>query len=888
MLDIDVIDAQTTFQRTTGLNLYEGPYSVLPESDGYLIAGVTNSRGEGNYDIMLLKTDLNFNSVWCNTYGGSELDNPRVIIACNDGGYLLVGRTKSFGEGEEDVLVMKFGPGYGLEWAKTYGGPNSDEGFCAIELADGYLIGGSTQGGNGALAMKIDYSGNHIWSKTYGFDENSTEFFNVIYNDNGNYIFDTPFQSPTQGYNYMLVEISPAGNLVMAKSYTTTTFGSSDDYSRDLLMIPGDGYYILGHSYSFGNGSLDLHMIKTDLAGEVLWSKNYASPEDLWASQLLLTSNNELLLTCQSDLPDNLDNDIVVMSCDLSGNLIWAKSYGGNNLENQFLGNHETLREINGNLYALFGKTSSFGVGQEDIYIIGFDRDGEAPCNTFDYNITVTGPNLQDEDIALPVNDFSAVTNTITITPNPIVLVDSILCPLQPPPLALFTSTDTAICEGACVDFIDQSLQDPDQWRWYFEGAIPDTSSLSSPTGICYPDTGCFDVQLIVSNAGGPDTLLIEDYVCVYPYPEVFLGNDTNLCFTDTLHLQAPAGMASYLWNTGSTQSSIEVADAGDYWVRVETDIGCAESDTINVDFNSFIIIDLGEDETICEGDSIVLNAGNGFTSYQWQDGSSAKEFIVTTTGYYWVEVSDDLGCAGADTIYIEVAEIPIVSLGRDTLICEWESITLDGGNGFSQYLWQDGSSERHYPVSETGSYWVEVTDANACRGSDTVYVEVVEVPDLSIGDDTSFCEQFTLLLDAGPGWDDYTWQDGSNGSTYQASQYGTYYVIADVQGCADADTLTISEDCPSLIWFPNSFTPNGDGINESFKPVYDNVDVYQIRIFNRWGQLVFESNNINNGWDGKLNGELCPGGVYVFISEYTDNQKGVVNTVNGSVTLLR
>ena len=165
--------------------------------------------------------------------------------------------------------------------------------------------------------------------------------------------------------------------------------------------------------------------------------------------------------------------------------------------------------------------------------------------------------------------------------------------------------------------------------------------------------------------------------------------------------------------------------------------------------------------------------------------------------------------------------------------------------------------------------------------GSDTIYIEVIEIPKLFIGNDTAVCDDFSIVLDAGSGFDSYTWHDGSQLSTFAATQFGSYWVQVEKNGCEDADTLIIVEDCPSLIWFPNSFTPNGDGVNEVFMPVYDHVTLYQLRIYNRWGQLMFESSNIDQGWDGKFNGDLCPMGVYIFISEYTDNQEGKSHGTN-------
>ncbi len=509
----DQVFAQVPFQRTIGLDQHESVYSFVPISDGYLIAGVTRSAGQS--DILLVKTDFNFNFNWGKTIGGSQNEIPYAIIACADGGNLIIGRTNSFGQGGEDVMVIKLTAAHDLEWTKTYGLAGDDRGYCVIETGDGYLLGGkATTSGEVGMIIKIDLSGNVVWSKTYGDVNYSGWFFDVLETGNGNYIFEGPFEYPGQSSNYSLTEVSPLGDVLMAKTYNA----DGEDESMDVLAVPGDGYYILGHSNSFSSVGSDLYLLKTDLNGNVLWAKSYESNEDLWAAQVFLTSTNELLLSCHSDLLDKdiLNNDIVLISCDLAGNMNWAKSYGGTGSESQHLGVHETIFEVHPDLYTLIGQTSSFGEGQEDIYIIGIDRDGVSACNQFQYDINVTNQPGTDENVTMTVQNYNLQVAIHSMSISQVEMVDSLLCPIMQPPLAMFSVSDTSICQGGCVEFTDHSLQDPDHWEWHFDGAVPTTSTGQFPPNICYADTGCFDVLLVVSNDGGIDSLLMLNYVCVY------------------------------------------------------------------------------------------------------------------------------------------------------------------------------------------------------------------------------------------------------------------------------------------------------------------------------------------------------------------------------------
>jgi gliding motility-associated-like protein len=138
---------------------------------------------------------------------------------------------------------------------------------------------------------------------------------------------------------------------------------------------------------------------------------------------------------------------------------------------------------------------------------------------------------------------------------------------------------------------------------------------------------------------------------------------------------------------------------------------------------------------------------------------------------------------------------------------------------------------------------------------------------------------------------DSYHWQDSSTGQFFQVTAAGAYWVTVELDQCTNSDTILVTQhDCEALLIIPNCFTPNGDGVNETFKAVSQNLSSYQIYIFNRWGQLLFESSDPEIGWDGKVNGTNCPVGTYFFLIKYTTDcsygldREGVMK---GSVTLL-
>jgi gliding motility-associated-like protein len=161
------------------------------------------------------------------------------------------------------------------------------------------------------------------------------------------------------------------------------------------------------------------------------------------------------------------------------------------------------------------------------------------------------------------------------------------------------------------------------------------------------------------------------------------------------------------------------------------------------------------------------------------------------------------------------------------------------------------------------------------------------EIP-VSLGNDTMLCEGFPLLLGTGVHASGYQWQDGSTDSVYSVFSAGLYWVIVTLDGCSAGDSILIGE-CASPLWFPNVFTPNGDGLNETFHPVGQGIVTFNVLIYDRWGRKVYESDAPEPGWDGSVNGKPCAEGVYVFIAEYTiSDSSGEAFHAKGSVTILR
>jgi gliding motility-associated-like protein len=207
------------------------------------------------------------------------------------------------------------------------------------------------------------------------------------------------------------------------------------------------------------------------------------------------------------------------------------------------------------------------------------------------------------------------------------------------------------------------------------------------------------------------------------PLPNINLGNDTNLCQGNYLVLNANNLNSSFLWQDNSSNSSFTVTQQGNFWVDVTTN-GCSTTDSITVNYIPLPIINLGNDTTLCAGNSLLLNASNANASYNWQNNTMNPTFNVSQQGSYWVDVTAN-GCSSSDSINVNYSALPIINLGNNISLCKGESIILNATNTNAAYLWQDNSSNSTYNVNEQGIYWVTVT-VNNCNNTDSIFVDII------------------------------------------------------------------------------------------------------------------------------------------------------------------
>jgi len=277
-------------------------------------------------------------------------------------------------------------------------------------------------------------------------------------------------------------------------------------------------------------------------------------------------------------------------------------------------------------------------------------------------------------------------------------------------------------------------------------------------------------------------------------------------------------------------------------------------------------------DVSICEGATYFAGG-----SYQ------------TVSGKYDDTLLSVSGCDSIIRTNLLVLPKPVVDLGQDRGLCIGQPITLTPGS-FASYLWQDGTTLNDFVISDIGTYWVSVTDSYNCQAADTLVIKnIFPLPAHFLPQKDSICQYEKLTLTTNDNYQDYLWSTGST-QPYIVAGPGKYILIVkDDNGCEGSDTINIlQKNCRTGVYIPTAFTPNNDQLNDVFRAkVYGDIILFNLRVYNRFGELVFATNNAQQGWDGNVKGAAADGGVFVWLCSYQLPGNQPV-TEKGAITLIR
>ncbi len=340
---------------------------------------------------------------------------------------------------------------------------------------------------------------------------------------------------------------------------------------------------------------------------------------------------------------------------------------------------------------------------------------------------------------------------------------------------------------------------------------------------------------------------------------------------------------------------------AGNYIVYIKDATGAVGS--ANVVISNIAgpkITSINSTESGCDNRSGVINVNTSSGTSPIVYSINATTFQSSSTfnglapGNYNVTIKDNNNCIDAmQATVLPSSNMPVVNLGKDTALCEDQKLTLNAAYPGSSYIWQDGSTQATFLVTDKGKYYVSVNNLG-CIAKDTINVDYDLKPHFTLGEDKRLCPGNSFILK--PAFTNnvslqglrYLWQDGSVQPTFNAIADGLYRLeIGNFCGTASDELIIVKGICD--LYIPNSFTPNGDNKNDIFRVGYgDNVLEFEMRIFNRYGQLIFKTKDKNKGWDGKVNGLLQQQGVYTWIIKYKTVTGSSWQSLQNTVILLR
>jgi hypothetical protein len=362
--------------QTFGGSEYDSGYSVQQTTDGgYIITGNTTSFGNGGWDVWLIKTDSNGNEEWNQTLGGSNDDWGFSVEQTTDGGYIITGVTESFGNGGWDVWLIKTDSNGDEVWNQTFGGSNDDWGWSIQQTTDGgYIITGSTYSfGNGAAdvwLIKTDSNGNEEWNQSFGGSDED-EGIGVQQTTDGGYILTGYTQS-----DVWLLKTDSQGNEEWNQTFGEIG-GSNTDTGNSVQQTTDGGFIIAGWTHSFGNGWGDVWLIKTDSNGNEEWNKTFGGSGSDYGFSVQQTTDGGYIITGYTESFGNGDYDVYLIKTDSQGNEEWSKTFGGGDYDRG-----SSVQQTTDGGYIITGSTYSFGNGSSDVWLIKTDSDGNLETST--------------------------------------------------------------------------------------------------------------------------------------------------------------------------------------------------------------------------------------------------------------------------------------------------------------------------------------------------------------------------------------------------------------------------------------------------------------------------------------------------------------------------
>lgn len=620
----------------------------------------------------------------------------------------------------------------------------------------------------------------------------------------------------------------------------------SDSY---ILKLTSTGNFIWGVHFPgvSAAGASNGFSVSVDNAGNIYSVRTFAFGVDFdpGASVYTLTSIGS--------------NDTYISKLDPSGNFIYAYQLGGGNFtsgiplyldlqRNLYIGGHYMGTSDFDPTPAVFNMTS---VGSSDAFVLKLSQCVQSLFSISDtacYSYTLNNQTYNSSGIytQILVNSFgcdSVITLNLTI--------------------------------GGSVTNLTVSSCNSYTWQ-------EQTYTSSGIYSVLFIDRfGCDSILNLNLTVNNNILTTINATICE---GQVYAGHTTSGTYIDTYPasngcdsirtLQLVVNPKSYStinYTICEGQSYLGYGVAGTYVDTYMASNGCDSIRTLILQINPRTYS--SNNVSICEGEFFYVANAN-----------------QTLTGIYRDTLTGSLGCDSVITTYLTVNPKPLPNLGQDKSICSNTYSELNPGS-FISYLWQDMSNNSVLPINAAGQYWVTVKNTFNCIASDTITIlGVNNSPENFLKSTDSICQRKNLVITPVNNFTAYIWSTGSTQNSITIQNPGNYWLkVADSNGCFGYDTISVfQKNCFSEVYFPNAFTPNGDSKNDVFKPsVYGNLVSFKLQIYNRYGELVFQTSDSLKGWDGKFKGVVYSTSVFTWQCTYQLVGKMLLHE-KGTVTLIR
>jgi gliding motility-associated-like protein len=894
---------------------------IIRMQDNNLLLFATNDKVENHYGsryITLIKMDNSGNIIWSRDvdYFNTHFYQDVVDVANVPDGGLIMMANDNYGSGATYSYVIRFDASLNIIWKKQLthnaAAPLYRSITCsgnAVLLAyDSYDYYNSNKFGVDKLDLA---TGNKIWTNRYETSGSNVERINRIFSVNDTaYVFInhfapvSPFISvqstlmvkidptgkvnnalalssgaiiPVQGYEHLdvsppSVTLTTDNDFVLAQRVITTpdTVLNISRLRRDGSTVwsvnhPAMKYYSIFNIHQQANGYILLgtalaprqndplfthgFMLKVDSVGEIVHPNVGACSSvtgTLNASPIAVSLSWNAIdavidLTPVTLLPGN----IISMDIPMDATLFCSERA---NCSQVTLGQRGNGCSVSDTLVYFLQNATNCGAVATWQYDATFFKPGLVSSDTLRLIPLRTGASTVKADM-----EGHCFLDTKIIQASILVAAAN-----------MRLGADTVICEGGGIKL----RAGPGYTSYTWNNNTTDSVLVVNAPGKYYVD--------VTDNCGGSgtDTILVNRAGASFSVK----APTASKCNNDPVQLEAGSGFLNYQWSTqaGNQAQGIKVsvnpAATTKYYVQAEKWPGCFVKDSILVNVLHSPPVGLQAATAICIGDSLQLDAGPLFDSYTWSTGDITQKLMVKNKGWYKVTATYSNGCQSRDSFELSLNNNPVPVLDKTPLLCKDATRDLSPGQ-FNTYLWNDGSIGPSLPVSAIGTYWVKVTDQNGCKGFDTVKITAIApLPADFLGTEMELCQYGQLKIVPAGSFKNYNWSDQSTGATLTISKPGTYWLQAtDQNNCTGTDTIkVIQKECLIGLYMPNAFSPNGDNRNDLITPMlYGNAKYIHFTIYNRWGQKVYETHTLKQGWDGRINGVLAVPGTYIWQCRY-------------------